>query len=121
MNVGISILSIGIFFEMAIIIYFLRKLITTNQQQNLTLNNLIVDEEYLCTILLFGDRTNTEYLEIDLDKLIYDFSKYDKYNIVMLIEKDKNIDDIEPFFYPNQTIYRMKDGSFLWDYAEVLH
>ena len=120
MSVGISILSISIFFEMAIIIYFLRKLIK-NQQQNLTLDNLIVDEEYLCTILLFGDKTNTEYLEIDLTKLIYDFSKYDKYNIVMLIEKDKNIDDIEPFFYPNQTIYRMKDGSFLWDYAEVLH
>ena len=120
MNVGISILSIGIFFELAIIIYFLRKL-TKNQQQNLTLNNLIVDEEYLCTILLFGNKINADYLEIDLTKLIYDFSKYDKYNIVILIDKDKNIDDMEPLFFPNQTICKMKDGSFLWDCAEAMY
>lgn len=121
MNIGISILSIGIFFEMAIIIYFLRKIIKNQQQNLLTLDNVVIDEEYLCTILLFGNKINAGYLEIDFTKLIYDFSKYDKYNIVTLIEKDKNIDDMEPLFFPNQTICKMKDGSFLWDCAEIMY
>jgi hypothetical protein len=71
-------------------------------------------EKYKCTLLL------TENENAEFDGSIYDFSQYEEKNIIGLIECKKGtaINDIEPRFalLPNQTVLRMKDGSYQWDF-----
>ena len=73
------------------------------------------EEKFPCTLLL------TENNDADFDGSIYDFSQYKEKNIIGLIECKKTIpkeeDDEEPRFalLPNQTVLRIKDGSYQWD------
>ena len=72
-------------------------------------------EKFPCTLLLIENN------DADFDGSIYDFSQYKEKNIIGLIECKKKIptedNDEEPRFalLPNQTVLRMKDGSYQWD------
>ena len=77
------------------------------------------EEKFPCTLLL------TENNNADFNGSIYDFSRYEKNNIVGLIEckqktttNTKNDEDDEPrvILIPNQTVFKMKDGSYQWDF-----
>ena len=75
-------------------------------------------EKYKCTLLL------TENENAEFDGSVYDFSQYEEKNIIGLIECKKGtaINDIEPRFalLPNQTVLRMKDGSYQWDFRGLI-
>ena len=75
-------------------------------------------EKYKCTLLL------TENENAEFDGSIYDFSQYEEKNIIGLIECKKGtaINNIEPRFalLPNQTVLRMKDGSYQWDFRGLM-
>lgn len=77
------------------------------------------DEKFPCTLLL------TENNNADFDGSVYDFSQYEEKNIIGLIECKKGTtteEDEEPRFalIPNQTVLRMKDGSFQWDFRGLM-
>ena len=76
------------------------------------------EEKFPCTLLL------TENNNADFTGSIYDFSQYEEKNIIGLIEckKETAINDIEPRFalLPNQTVLRMKDGSYQWDFRGLM-
>lgn len=77
------------------------------------------EEKFLCTLLL------TENNNAEFDGSVYDFSQYEEKNIIGLIECKKGnvtIDDEEPRFalIPNQTVLRMKDGSYQWDFRGLM-
>ena len=77
------------------------------------------EEKFPCTLLL------TENNNADFNGSIYDFSLYEENNIIGLTEcKQKttiNIEDDEDdepcaILIPNQTVFKMKDGSYQWDF-----
>ena len=76
------------------------------------------EEKFPCTLLL------TENENAEFDGSVYDFSQYEEKNIIGLIECKKGtaINDIEPRFalIPNQTVLRMKDGSYQWDFRGLM-
>lgn len=78
------------------------------------------EEKFSCTLLL------TENKDADFDGSVYDFSQYEEKNIIGLIECKKkttlNEEDEEPRFalLPNQTVLRMKDGSYQWDFRGLM-
>ena len=79
------------------------------------------DEKFSCTLLL------TENNDADFDGSVYDFSQYKEKNIIGLIECKKKTtsnkeEDEEPRFalLPNQTVLRMKDGSYQWDFRGLM-
>jgi hypothetical protein len=76
------------------------------------------EEKFPCTLLL------TENENAEFDGSVYDFSQYEEKNIIGLIEckKGTTINDIEPRFalLPNQTVLRMKDGSYQWDFRGLI-
>lgn len=76
------------------------------------------EEKFPCTLLL------TENNNADFTGSIYDFSQYEEKNIIGLIEckKEATINDLEPRFalLPNQTVLRMKDGSYQWDFRGLM-
>jgi hypothetical protein len=76
------------------------------------------EEKFPCTLLL------TENENAEFDGSVYDFSQYEEKNIIGLIEckKGTTINDIEPRFalLPNQTVLRMKDGSYQWDFRGLM-
>lgn len=76
------------------------------------------EEKFPCTLLL------TENNNAEFDGSVYDFSQYEEKNIIGLIECKKGtaINDIEPRFalLPNQTVLRMKDGSYQWDFRGLM-
>lgn len=79
---------------------------------------------YPCTLLL-SIKEGAEF-----DGSIYDFSEYENKNIIGLIEYKTGTpsngkyedEEGEPIFalLPNQTVYEMKDGSFLWDFRNLM-
>ena len=77
-------------------------------------------EKYKCTLLL------TENNNAEFDGSVYDFSQYEEKNIIGLIECKKGIaiddNEDEPRFalLPNQTVLRMKDGSYQWDFRGLM-
>lgn len=76
------------------------------------------EEKFPCTLLL------TENNNADFTGSVYDFSQYEEKNIIGLIEcKNEAVtEDYEPRFalIPNQTVLRMKDGSFQWDFRGLM-
>ena len=77
------------------------------------------EEKFPCTLLL------TENNNVDFNGSIYDFSQYEENNIIGLTEcrkktttNTKNDEDDEPrvILIPNQTVFKMKDGSYQWDF-----
>ena len=77
------------------------------------------EEKIPCTLLL------TENNNADFDGSVYDFSQYEEKNIIGLIECKKETtteEDEEPRFalIPNQTVLRMKDGSYRWDFRGLM-
>lgn len=76
------------------------------------------EEIFPCT-LLFTENNNA-----DFTGLVYDFSQYEEKNIIGLIEcKNESVpEDYEPKFalIPNQTVLRMKDGNFQWDFRGLM-
>ena len=61
----------------------------------------------------------------------YDFSTYDRNHMIgvtlSLIGKHADYDDyrdeednIPPFVLPEQTVYLMKDGSYIWDFRKFM-
>ena len=79
------------------------------------------EEKFACTLLL------TENNDADFDGSVYDFSLYKEKNIIGLIECKKKTtlnkkEDEEPRFalLPNQTVLRMKDGSYQWDFRGLI-
>lgn len=76
------------------------------------------EEKFPCTLLL------TENNNAEFDGSVYDFSQYEEKNIIGLIEcKKGNVtEDEEPRFalIPNQTVLRMKDGSYQWDFRGLM-
>ena len=79
------------------------------------------EEKFPCTLLL------TENNDADFDGSVYDFSLYEEKNIIGLIECKKKAtlnkkEDEEPRFalLPNQTVLRMKDGSYQWDFRGLM-
>ena len=76
-------------------------------------------ERYKCTLLL------TINDSADFDGSVYDFSQYEEKNIIGLIECRKGTakhDDEEPriALLPNQTVCKMKDSSFQWDFRGLM-
>ena len=79
------------------------------------------EESYNCTLLL------TINDSADFDGSVYDFSQYEEKNIIGLIECKKGAakpddDEEEPqvALIPNQTVCKMKDGSFQWDFRGLM-
>ncbi len=78
------------------------------------------EEKFPCTLLL------TENNNAEFDGSVYDFSQYKEKNIIGLIECKKGItidnNEDEPRFalLPNQTVLRMKDGSYQWDFRGLM-
>ena len=80
------------------------------------------EEKFLCTLLL------TESNNAEFDGTVYDFSQYEEKNIIGLIECkkgniiDKDKDEDEPRFalLPDQTVLRMKDGNYQWDFRGLM-
>ena len=79
------------------------------------------EEKFPCTLLL------TENNDADFDGSVYDFSLYEEKNIIGLIECKKKTtlnekENEEPRFalLPNQTVLRMKDGSYQWDFRGLM-
>ena len=79
------------------------------------------EERYPCTLLL-SIKENA-----DFDGSVYDFSQYEEKNIIGLIECKKGTtkhhnDDDEPqiALIPGQTVCKMKDGSFQWDFRGLM-
>ena len=77
-------------------------------------------EKYKCTLLL------TENENAEFDGSVYDFSQYEEKNIIGLIEykkettKHNNEDEPQIALIPGQTIYKMKDGSYQWDFRGLM-
>lgn len=78
------------------------------------------EERYPCTLLL------TTQEGADFDGSVYDFSQYEEKNIIGLIEckkgATKHNDDDEPqiALIPGQTVCKMKDGSYQWDFRGLM-
>ena len=78
------------------------------------------EEKYPCTLLL------TINEGADFDGSVYDFSQYEEKNIIGLIEykkettKHNNEDEPQIALIPGQTIYKMKDGSYQWDFRGLM-
>ena len=77
-------------------------------------------EKFPCTLLLtINDST-------DFDGSVYDFSQYEEKNIIGLIEckkgttKHHNDDEPQIALIPGQTVCKMKDGSFQWDFRGLM-
>ena len=65
--------------------------------------------------------------DTDFDGSVYDFSQYEEKNIIGLIECKKRTtkhhnDDDEPqiALIPGQTVCKMKDGSYQWDFRGLM-
>lgn len=79
-------------------------------------------EEMPCTIAWTFENNS------DFDGSSYDFSLYDDYNIIGIVEYSKSEqykyfnDNNEPmvFFMPNQTVALLKDGRYEWDLRQYL-
>ena len=78
------------------------------------------EAKYPCTLLL------TINEGADFDGSVYDFSQYEEKNIIGLIEykkettKHNNEDEPQIALIPGQTIYKMKDGSYQWDFRGLM-
>ena len=78
------------------------------------------EEKYPCTLLL------TINEGADFDGSVYDFSQYEEKNIIGLIEykkettKHNNEDEPQIALIPGQTVYKMKDGSYQWDFRGLM-
>jgi hypothetical protein len=78
------------------------------------------EKKYNCTLLL------TINDSADFDGSIYDFSQYEKNNIIGLTECRKkttehgNDEESQIALIPNQTVCKMKDGSFQWDFRGLI-
>lgn len=97
--------------------------ITSNPKESMKFYlDKFAEEKFSCTLLL------TENNDADFDGSVYDFSLYEEKNIIGLIECKKKTtsnekeDDEEPRFalLPNQTVLRMKDGSYQWDFRGLM-
>ena len=95
--------------------------ITSNPKESIKFYlDKFAEEKFSCTLLL------TENNDADFDGSVYDFSQYEEKNIIGLIECKKkttlNEEDEEPRFalLPNQTVLRMKDGSYQWDFRGLM-
>lgn len=98
--------------------------ITSNPKESIKFYwDKFAEEKFFCTLLL------TENNDADFDGSIYDFSLYEEKNIIGLIEckkktalNNKEEEDEEPRFalLPNQTVLRMKDGSYQWDFRGLM-
>lgn len=96
--------------------------ITSNPKESIKFYwDKFAEEKFSCTLLL------TENNDAEFDGSVYDFSQYEEKNIIGLIEcKKKTIsnkeEDEEPRFalLPNQTVLRMKDGSYQWDFRGLM-
>ena len=79
-------------------------------------------EKYPCTLLL-SIQENAEF-----DGSVFDFSSYEEKNIIGITEyRTENTnnfiqEDGEPqiALLPNQVIYKMKDGSYQWDFRGLM-
>ena len=77
------------------------------------------EERYPCTLLL------TIQEGADFDGSVYDFSQYEEKNIIGLIECKKgttkhNDDEPQIALIPGQTVCKMKDGSYQWDFRGLM-
>ena len=77
------------------------------------------EERYPCTLLL------TAQEGADFDGSVYDFSQYEEKNIIGLIECKKetakhNDDEPQIALIPGQTVCKMKDGSYQWDFRGLM-
>ena len=79
------------------------------------------EERYPCTLLM------TMKENAGFDGSVYDFSQYEEKNIIGLIGCKKeaakhNEDDEEPqiALIPGQTVCKMKDGSYQWDFRGLM-
>ena len=78
------------------------------------------EKKFPCTLLLSIKD------DADFDGSVYDFSQYEEKNIIGLIEckkgTTKHHDDDEPqiALIPGQTVCKMKDGSFQWDFRGLM-
>ena len=77
------------------------------------------EERYPCTLLL------TTQEGADFDGSVYDFSQYEEKNIIGLIECKKettkrNDDEPQIALIPGQTVCKMKDGSYQWDFRGLM-
>ena len=75
-------------------------------------------EKFPCTLLL------TLNDNADFDGSVYDFSQYEEKNIIGLIEckkgTTKHDDEPQIALIPGQTVCKMKDGSFQWDFRWLM-
>ena len=76
------------------------------------------EERYPCTLLLSVKD------DADFDGSVYDFSQYEEKNIIGLIEckkgTTKHDDEPQIALIPGQTVCKMKDGSFQWDFRGLI-
>ena len=76
------------------------------------------EKRYPCTLLLSVKDG------ADFDGSVYDFSQYEEKNIIGLIEckkgTTKHDDEPQIALIPGQTVCKMKDGSFQWDFRGLM-
>ena len=70
-------------------------------------------DEFNCTLVISQQKGN-------FIGLIYDFSQYEEKNIVQLISYGVSNEDHFITILKNQKLYKLRDGSYQWDYRSML-
>ena len=82
--------------------------------------HLGIEESYLCDLII------TQEYEKDFNGLVYDFSKYQDYNIICLTTyttaSDTHHGELEPpiILVKDTVVNLLKDGTFVWDSTGVI-
>ena len=68
-----------------------------------------IEQTYLCDLFVMQNNS------IKQNELCFDFSKYEFNNIIVVHINSEELEDGSFTILPNQKVYKMKDGGFVWD------
>ena len=68
-----------------------------------------IEQTYLCDLLIMKNNS------IKQNELCFDFSKYEFYNVIAVYVNSEELEDGAFTILPDQKVYKMKDGGFVWD------
>lgn len=74
----------------------------------------MAEEKYICTLVL------TIQGDAAFNGTIYDFSQYETNNIIALSVHHEASTPSDYRVLKRQTVYKMKNGDYLWDYRYLL-
>ena len=72
-------------------------------------NEKNIEQTYTCDLLVMKNNS------IKQNELCFDFSKYELNNIIAVYVNSEELEDGSFTILPNQKVYKMKDGGFVWD------